>query len=77
MIVYRVNKENETPTVRGLAADKLQNIMRHLRCVVSPPIIITKCSNRKHGNYMYDHTALTDRITTKVLSSSPHIHQSA
>ena len=26
-------------------------ITRHLRCVVSPPIIITKCTHGKHGNY--------------------------
>ena len=35
---------NETPAVRGLAADN------------------KKCSDRKYGNYMYDCTALRDRV---------------
>ena len=26
-------------------------VMRHLRCVVSPPIMITKCTHGEHGNY--------------------------
>ena len=26
-------------------------LTRHLRCVVSPPIIMTKCTDEKHGNY--------------------------
>ena len=31
--------------------NKCSIITRHLRCVVSPPIIITKCTDGEYGNY--------------------------
>ena len=31
--------------------NKVPHKTRHLRCMVSPPIIITKCTDGKYGNY--------------------------
>ena len=31
--------------------DAQLQLTRHLWCMVSPPIIVTKCTDGKHGNY--------------------------
>ena len=38
-------------TVKSLIIIIIIIITRHLWCVVSLPIIITKCTDGKHGNY--------------------------
>ena len=43
----RSKEHNEEPQNYTEALD----VMRHLRCMVLPPIIITKCTDGKHRNY--------------------------
>ena len=68
--LYEIRASAQIPLEATQKADDLSiglrdmTIMHRKYCNITATttIIIRKCSDRKYGNYMYDRTALTDRV---------------